>query len=1562
MQLFSRNKAIVALSLGALALGACGDDVTVPVAPAAPITLSITPPSANMNIGEAVNFAVQISGGPSTGAPTLASCTTSSATVATAAVSGSSCRVTAIAAGNATITATASTGQSAAASVSVAAPAAAISGLQVSPTAASVQVNQTVTIVPNVNKGASAVTVAYTYASSTASVATVTAAGVVTAVAPGVATITVTATGTGTGFTTTTLTSAAAITVTALPTGMTSLNVTPTTLALSAGGTAQLVVNAQQPTGAAAASIIYGTTAPAVATVGTTGRVTAVGPGTAVITVTATSAANANFAAATLSGTVAVTVTPAAQVIINSLTQYGNTIDISDVEGQFEVNMALQPNGQIVSSVQAFVCANGEATDVCVARSPAAQQTFGAAGGQAGSVQLYINSAEFSVPNFTTGADANTLYKNGLRTIVATVTAAGQSPSASNNLSAVNFNNEDGWTLQWSLPSKRANDLAGNTWYGGPAAAGTGTFTVVPVMYTQGRTISNVTISPATSGACGNDITLYARPFRGSYGVQARDTIAGAFNCAGVQTNLNGHAPSVYASIDNNNAAGPIAPVSSYPSPGVSVFTYPTYSGSYYRYQTSLAYQPTGIYVPADYLAPSITRFDVRGGGATSTDSGWVNGSYAFNRVIDAVTGATSYQINDGSGVGIFPTASRTTLFSVCATPSTIATDAATSCTTPVATGGLTATIASINVPESATNLTNQAYFAVASETDRLGNLRTSNAFTYANVDAGTVNATDARVTFGVDRTAPVIAAIPNESATADALNPALAGVRSGIDSIFRNSGNTYTATSGDGSTSINATSALFAVRTSDERSGFYRCTASVSCTTTDANQFHLGSFQIVRRRAPNSPLATNDATVENMIATSTALVPTWTNVMNGTAPAANTGLRQFSINIFGDAARAPSGVTASSASAGYYTFSGTLVDRAGNTTTVPTRNVAIDIAAPTLNNVILPATYTGGATAGLTIQASDDLELMGAELRLNLSGFGAITFPRVTNFAATTRTGFFQNPFAALTSNKLASPTGFGQFYAGTVNLPIPLIHDLQVVPAGAVGTGAVSSPSTTAAAKPDTIGARVFDIKALANPTGGTTPATLSASSSSWDNRAIAGNQVSANTVSGSLLRKNWGANENVGSITNTGAQIGDWVVYNSGTAVNATVEFRARALTSSASVPFTAVYVVAKRYNTTSFLYEDYEYKGAATYAGSIDDGGTRYFRYTVPAAFIAASAQGNNVSNAAFTGLDSIRAIGVDASGNGLATPAAIPGTTATENAITAVAQGSINVFPASPTAPIYSTSASYSGLTGAWFTRSFSTTPALEAASIATDARIFVGTGAATNRTARIYFSITTSAGLAATASGNTTVACSSNDPAIEAYTPGGIQSSLKSSNTGSSSALAYCDVRGLTVGGVANITAAVTRSGSFAPFTGNTVNAVSSPIYVGDPTITALGSVSALGASVASGTSKVSTFTIAAPTFAGAFNASNATMSYLINNQLAASSLSASSGVSTSVLVNGLTGAATVTVTCTSTAITNTMAFAFHVVGRGVSLLGYANPLATGTTGAAAVSGNCSTM
>ena len=146
MQLFSRKRTLAALSLGALvALGACGDDVQLTEVP--PVeTVTITPPSANMNVGESLNFAVTITGGNATTPPTLTSCTSSNAAVATAAVTGSACRVTALTAGNITVTAQTSGNKVAAASVTVAAPAASINTLTVSPSSSSLAVNQTVTI------------------------------------------------------------------------------------------------------------------------------------------------------------------------------------------------------------------------------------------------------------------------------------------------------------------------------------------------------------------------------------------------------------------------------------------------------------------------------------------------------------------------------------------------------------------------------------------------------------------------------------------------------------------------------------------------------------------------------------------------------------------------------------------------------------------------------------------------------------------------------------------------------------------------------------------------------------------------------------------------------------------------------------------------------------------------------------------------------------------------------------------------------------------------------------------------------------------------------------------------------------------------------------------------------------------------------------------------------------------------------------------------------------------------------------------------------------------------
>jgi uncharacterized protein YjdB len=1258
MPLFNRNKALVALSLGALAaLGACGDDVTVPVAPAAPVVLTISPPSASMNIGESLNFAVQISGGSTTAAPTLASCTSSNTAVVTAAVAGSACRVTAVASGNATVTAAASTGQSAAAAVSVAAPVAAISGLAVSPSTAAVPVGQSVTIVPTVNRANSNVNVTYTYTSSTTTVATVSAAGVVTAVAPGISTITVTAAGSGTGTAATTLTSAATITVTALPTGITALTVSPAALNIATGATAQVAASVQQPSGAAAATITYGTTAPAIATVSATGVVTGVAAGTATITVTATSAANANFAAATLTQAVAVTVAPPAQVSIASLTDNGTTIDITDVRGQFEVNTIVNANGQNVTAVNAWVCEAGEAVDACAARSgtPAASQTFSAQGSGATNVQLYINSAAFAAPNFTTGADASVAFRNGLKTIVATLTTSPAGTAvASNAINAVNFNNQDGWTVSWTLPN-RAQDNAGVTWYGGPATAdaaiagatsGTGSFVVVPVVYTPNRTVQYATIG--MTALCGATMVDSVRPFGGTYGAQTRSTTTYAFSCTGgaSATNADGIAPQVAGGVDNTNVGGYPGTVPA-GAAGTSIFTRAggTLAGN--RFYTTPAYAPTNQVSPHDYVGPVVSRFDVRGSNTdlgSAADSGWVTGTYAFDQRT-SLGAQLRYQVADAN-VGLPVT--RNTTFNVCARPATISGTAATTCATPVATGGLSATVAGIGLGENATDFTNRAYFAVATETDRLGNRGTTNPYNYTPTGLALVPAT-AGVTaaaalpagrsyqeFGVDLTAPTLIAIPSTGALAPT-NFA----RADVDSIYSTAAATFGAT--------NATNARFGVRFTDARSGFFTCVAT-NCSAEEfgngAGIVTGGSFQITRRGLPAIPAVSNAVTPVSLAAGATAAATTVNTSINSAAGGAagtfsgDPSIREFYIGIFGNANRntATTPPTINANQAGYYTFSGTLVDRAGNSTSIPARSVLIDNAAPTISAVATPAVFTGGATTSLVVTGADDLELLAGELSVrypSLAPNGTIRYRRVPNFTSTFRGGIWHTPFASVTDNLLASPIGAGTTLGATgLALPVPFVQQITAVD----GANAPPTPGALLAQfgggadpRPNQIGTTVFDMRNSSN-----LAAFATISRSAEFTSAIAGTQVFTPTAAANT--KDWSA---------TGAGITAWSAFNAAAASGGAIEFRVTTPTSITNPPFTSVYVI----RSTGAAAGESDHLGTAAFNGSLDQGGNRFWRYTFTS---ASNDQGGGAGFPALTNGDQIRAIGVDASGNGLAT--------------------------------------------------------------------------------------------------------------------------------------------------------------------------------------------------------------------------------------------------------------------------------------------------------------------
>ncbi len=699
MQLFSRKTAILAVSFGAMtALGACGDDVTVTPAPVSPVVISITPSNVTLNIGESTNLAVQITGGSG---PTLASCTSSNTAVATAAVSGSSCRVTAVASGNVSVTAAASTGGVAAAAVTVAPAAAAISGLQLSPTAASVAVNQSVTIVPTVTKG-NGVAVTYAFASSSATIASVNATtGVVTAVAPGVATITVTATGTGTGFTSTTLTSASTVTVTALPSGLTALNVTPSSLALAIGGTAQIGATSTQPSGAAAATYTYTTGSATVATVSATGLVAAVAPGTTIITVTASSAANSNFAAASLSSAVAVTVSPRAQIALTYVnTPAGQAVDIANVQGQIQVGLNMITNGQIVTSAQVFACPTSATTCPAAGQTPAAQQTFGAGGGSTGTFELSINTADFTVASDWSAATAS--YVNGQTTLVATITVAAATGSTANsNLAILNLNNADGFAARHVAPATSVVLSNGSAFFGGPTARGS--VSIAPVIYSAGRTINSAAVTVAGCAASYTFVTgTDARPWTMTYGA---GTSSGTFKSCAYETLLAGAPdvfPTVTASIDNNNLAGPTAAA-------VVNFLQTTTS-------SPAVTRPGAIRV--DFVGPTGVTYTMNA--ATNGTAGWANASYNFATNTGNITGADA-----GTGLN---TAAYKYEYTGCPVA-----------TTPVYTTMTTNTGA--DIAECATDFTANPYKVRFTAADKLGNLST------AAVSG----------LFGVDKTAPAV-------------------------------------------------------------------------------------------------------------------------------------------------------------------------------------------------------------------------------------------------------------------------------------------------------------------------------------------------------------------------------------------------------------------------------------------------------------------------------------------------------------------------------------------------------------------------------------------------------------------------------------------------------------------------------------------------------------------------------------------------------------------------------------------------------------------------------------
>lgn len=1400
MHFFSRKKALLTASLAALGgLAACGDDVTVPVQ-VNPVVVLMTPSNAAMNIGESLIFAVQVTGGSATAVPTLNTCTSSNAAVATAAKEGtSSCKVTAIASGNATVTATASTGQAASSAVTVSAQAPAISGLTLSPNQAALAPSQTVTITPNVTKGATANTVTYTYTTSSTAIATIGAVGsngsvVVTAVAPGVATITATAAGAGTGFSATSLTASATITVGAFPSGITSLNVQPAALAMSVGRTQGLTASVVQPAGAPAFSIAYVSSNTAVATVNATGVVTAVSAGTANITVTATSAANATYSAGNLVQIVPVTVQPLANVSIAEINQGpyvttgldstydsgvltgpGNSptgpragviagirrslnpqinqpIDVTNTKDQIQVILNLQANGQRVDSVVVYVDSGSTNTTV---RRAAARQIF--TNGDAGNQQTVTITTFILTEDFTTN-DVSGIgevhFVNGLKRIGASVwtTLPAGSPAsscpttitanntcelqnASNVRQNVNFNNIDGFALKMVRPSNSTTDAASRTWWGGPTVpdtlvspiqpSGLGSFQAYPVIYTPGRSIQFVS---GTFGRClgftvaehsasesqtvstPNFVTDSVAPYIFTYGAGTPATPPASskhISCTGKvgaydqadQYRFEDY-PMVVASLDNSNNPGPRTIYAYNPNIGAEAYAGPR--PTLFRASPQLV-NPDPIRM--DYQAPVLTLAV-----SQANNERWVNDAYAFNAnvgtsgspinrytatdFIDAVTPQT------GVGVGLFPTASRNTLFRVASANALCGSQ--TFVNVP---NGLNAKIGDIPAGtifpgtfpgvaprESNCDFTNNALVAQAIETDRLGNRGT-----IGNLQSTASNGTVTLATplFGIDNTAPE-ALLPWDGSGPIADMPNV--YRATGDSIFQpvnvTAGGTIAAT--PIATVGLATDFWFGARYTDTRAGF--------------NQLNHGT-RTVKRFAPNAtPLLTNRAVVST-VATRTM---TFNGGFGNPVETEDPIYRRDSVTIYGAGSIAtstgPNSAIPQTANPlpGHYQYNLTITDRAGNSTTLQERAV-IDQTSPIVTGTRIPSVFGASLTATAVAQSflptgTDDVEAIDADLFLR---YNAMSMVGDSSSGSTVildgarmrfrrdRFANFHNAWAVFGDTLLSTPFGpDAALSSNGVLMPIPSIRGIEPVDStdAPIAYGQTGVVNPFIGFKPNKLGVYAFDVRSehltQGAPNGWPAPyaANLPFKDLGMTNLNVFGGFGEAGYVEDLFVGNisngsRWDAKD-LNPATPGLDRLVSWSGFG-GTGSN--IEFRAVTSTVVTQPPFPMVHLfkwevdaqhTGSGVSTLATTLND-SAAGQWVYVGTLnssapsnpsinDQGSTRFWRYSFNSSAFPAKTNGMIVQPGVTTGC--YRAVGVDASGDGITTKSygsncPIPGTAA-----------------------------------------------------------------------------------------------------------------------------------------------------------------------------------------------------------------------------------------------------------------------------------------------------------
>lgn len=478
------------------------------------------------------------------------------------------------------------------------------------------------------------------------------------------------------------------------PPGVTSVTVTPGTQTLAVGQNVIFVASVIADAGVSTA-VTWTSSAPTIATVDATGKVTGVAAGSTTIIATSTAdAGKKGVAVVTVAGSGS---GGPVQISIQSITTGLLTLPVvlTNVAGQIEVNMNFNSNGAPVDSINVFI-GNKRAAKAIYGSAPAA-----------GLISQSINTADFTLP--AASPTALVSYLNGQTSITAVAYPTGAATPTATQATPIVLNNIDGWAGKITKPATTANDVNGITFWGGPLATALTSTQIWAVQYNAGRNgIEKVTWTVGgcstftAGGVVGVPIVgALTRTFGYTAAPQSAQTACTAYenNAAGARDNL-----VITGALDGVDNGFPGSPLIA----------------------NTVVFGSTPDSLRLDYKAPAVGTPSITRTAPAVT--GWVNAGFNF--------------INFAStdlGVGLRGTRDRAVTYSVVNCPAAGAQNVA----MPSGTGAdIPECGILVNAIGGAIGLGGTAPFTAAgTESDRLNNIGTSTP----------------TATFGVDKTLPNI-------------------------------------------------------------------------------------------------------------------------------------------------------------------------------------------------------------------------------------------------------------------------------------------------------------------------------------------------------------------------------------------------------------------------------------------------------------------------------------------------------------------------------------------------------------------------------------------------------------------------------------------------------------------------------------------------------------------------------------------------------------------------------------------------------------------------------------